>query len=216
MCCGCTKMAKETTEAEKMQAMMKRSDKRIEKMALQNEELGGKVKTLDKQLDAKDKENKTLRKQVGGKLKENKELKYRAAGTDLAGSALAQTSTFFINWGIDAIADKYPDGFFSDHRLMLQSVPHSILGTLWYLAELVTMKKQTSVPKQIRMEAAKLFSNLGYWNLSQAIRNRGKENKKSINEKDQAIGVLAARNQSLEQDVQKLRQQLQSLSAGNK
>lgn len=116
--------------------------------------------------------------------------KGRQIGIDLGGGLLAFASTELVNWGIRALGSWSKDGWLARNNDFLQSLPHIAMGTLLYIAEMVTRppadKRLPTRSRQVLSEAGKIFSTLGWFNLARAVRFR-MANSKSLTEDNAAL-----------------------------
>lgn len=116
--------------------------------------------------------------------------KGRQIGIDLGGGLIAFASTELVNWGIRALGSWSKDGWLARNNDFLQSLPHVAIGTLIYIAEMVTRppadKRLPSRSRQVLSEAGKIFSTLGWFNLARAVRFR-MSNSKSLTEDNAAL-----------------------------
>lgn len=114
----------------------------------------------------------------------------RQIGIDLGGGLGAFVSTELINWGIRAAGEYSKDGWWARYNDFLQSIPHIAIGTLIYIAEMVTRppadKRLPTKTRQVLSEASKIFSTLGWFNLARAVRYR-MANSKSLAEDNAAL-----------------------------
>jgi hypothetical protein len=97
----------------------------------------------------------------------------------MGGNVMAQASTELINWGIRALGRWSNDGWVANNVDLLQGLPHFILGLGMYIVEMATRKTEKdgiatmpSATREVISEASKLFSNLGFANVSRALRVR--------------------------------------------
>ena len=112
--------------------------------------------------------------------------KTRRVGIDLGGGIVAQGFTELLNYGVRAAADYSKDGFWAKQVDMMQSIPHMVMGTLTYLAEILT-RDHTVLPnwkRELVSEASKIFSQLGFANLTRAIRVRSNLTKAAAGDAD--------------------------------
>ena len=134
--------------------------------------------------------------------------KTRRAGIDLGGGITAQATTELINFGVRALGDWSVDGFWAKQVDLMQSIPHMVLGVVTYVAELLTRNgnEPTTWSREMVSEASKIFSQLGFANLTRALRVRWTDSKAKLTDLD---AVTRERDQ--------LKQQLATaLAAGQK
>lgn len=137
-------------------------------------------------------ENANLNRQLAARNERASELtkrleafgqKYAAAGSkgrklavDFGGGAIAQVSTELINWGVRALGEWSKDGWIATNVDILQGLPHFFAGLGIYIAEVATRKGKdkvlVSASREVISEASKLFAQLGFSNLTRAIRMR--------------------------------------------
>mgnify|MGYP000491141199 CR=1 FL=1 len=132
---------------------------------------------------------------------------------DLGGGMMAQVGTEFINWLLRYAADWSKDGFFANYTDFLQSAPHTIGGAIWYAAEMAS-SKNGELPgawKQARLEAAKLFMNLGMANLARAVRTRYADSKEKLTTQGAQVAALAQQNSGLQKELAELRERLKQI-----
>lgn len=136
-------------------------------------------------------------------LKEN--TKTRIWTVDLGGGTIAQVSTELINWGIRAAGRWSGDGWWARQNDLLQSLPHVVLGSLVYIAELATRadpaKMMPSATRAVVSEASKLFAQLGFSKLVAAVRARyvdGQAATADVAAMRAEIDSLKAKNKQLE------------------
>lgn len=151
--------------------------------------------------------------QMETRLKGSKDMAMKAVSkptriaVDLGGGTLAQLSTETLNWIIRRGGDWSGDGFLAHNVDLLQGLPHLILGSLTYVAEMATRKTERageavfpSPTRQVLSEFAKIFSQLGFSNLTRAIRVRMQDGKQTV----ATNAALQAENEALQQKVKDL------------
>lgn len=109
----------------------------------------------------------------------DKHSKAHRVAVDLGGGSIAQVSTELINWSLRALGRWSKDGFVAQNIDLLQGAPHFVIGLGLYIAEMATRKDPAdnngelpSTTREVISEATKLFAQLGFSNLSRAIRVR--------------------------------------------
>jgi hypothetical protein len=194
-------------EEKKLQAKAQQQDKRIKKLVTENQELADKVATQDEQigkLQADGKEKEKLHKRIKGKAD-----KY--AGThrvdqmvqDGAGSTIGQVLSAGEQALLDYLIETFPETA-GAHKVAIKAIPPAA-ALIWYLYEIYSMKKQATLGKRVRMQAANVLGNLGFVYLAQTYwRDRG--DGKQMNKQ------LAQENVSLDAKNQKLQEELASMN----
>ena len=119
---------------------------------------------------------------------------------DLGGGVLAQVSTETFNWIVRKGGKWSKDGFLAHNVDLLQGLPHLLLGSLAYVAEMATRKTEKggepqfpSPTRQTLSEFAKIFAQLGFSNLTRAVRTRMKDASETVTEND----ALRAENEAV-------------------
>lgn len=155
-------------------------------------------------------EKTTRMAQMEQRLKTQREAAQRAVSKprkisiDLGGGTLAQVSTETVNWIVRRAGDWSGDGFWAHNVDLMQGLPHLVLGSLAYVAEMATRRTEKGgevvFPSGTRLlisEFAKLFSQLGFANLARAVRTRMADGKVTAAEKT----ALQAENAVLQQKL---------------
>jgi hypothetical protein len=131
-----------------------------------------------------------------------KNTKSHRVAVDLGGGFAAQVSTELINLGVRALARWSPTGWVGENVDVLQGAPHFILGLGLYIAEMASRKslEMPSTTREVISEAAKIFSQLGFSNLTRALRVRYGDGK----QKDLDLAALAAEKDELQKRLDAL------------
>lgn len=147
----------------------------------------------------------------------NKESTPHRVAVDFGGGVAAQVSTELINYGVRALGRWSKDGFWAHNVDLLQGVPHFVLGLGVYFAEMITRDEPkdsrgawVSTSREVLSEAAKIFAQLGFANLSRAIRVRWSDSKKQ----GVAYQALVEEKAQLETKLAALQAQQQTPPAG--
>lgn len=124
---------------------------------------------------------------------------------DFGGGVIAQVSTELINWGVRALGNWSPDSWFGANTDFLQGMPHFIIGLGIYIAEVASRKngQLPSTTREVISEASKLFAQLGFANLTRALRVRWGDSK----EKDLNMQALQAEKADLEKRLKAMQAQ---------
>lgn len=152
-------------------------------------------------------ENKVeLRQSKIAALIADKNSKTHKLTVDFGGGMVAQVSTELINWGVRALGNWSPDSWFGGNVDFMQGLPHFILGLGIYIAEVASRKSGTlpSTTREVISESSKLFAQLGFSNLTRALRVRWGDSK----EKDLNMQALQAEKADLEKRLRALQQQV--------
>jgi len=136
---------------------------------------------------------------------QDKTSKTHKVTVDFGGGAIAQVSTELINWGVRALGSWSPDSWFGGNVDFMQGLPHFVFGLGIYIAEVASRKQGVlpSTTREVISEAAKLFSQLGFSNLTRALRVRWGDAK----DKDATMEALAAEKADLEKKLRALQAQ---------
>ena len=126
--------------------------------------------------------------------------------SDGVGSMAAQA----INVGEQVLLDYLIKTFsktVGPHQVMVKALP-PVLALLWYLAEMVTMKGPPSLPKQMRLTAANMLSNLNFVYMAQAFwRDQEQRQAESI-KVGQTLEARTASEQELSSELEKAKKLL--------
>lgn len=212
MSCGCNM----TEEEKKLLAQAKKQDDRIKKLTATAKDQASKIAQQDKQIE----DMETDKKKQGGLAKRLKGKADQTVGSqrvdqaimDVGGSSAAQV----LNGGEQALLnyliETFPDSV-GQHKVAMKSLP-PVLALLWYLVEIVTMKKQASLFKKGRMQAANVLGNLGFLHLAQTYwgdRDAAKQTSKAL---AQDNATLEAQRQKLAEELASARKKLQDAGIG--
>lgn len=137
---------------------------------------------------------------------QDKTSKTHKVTVDFGGGTIAQVSTELINWGVRAIGNWSPDSWFGQSVDFMQGVPHFVIGLGIYIAEVASRDKGQlpSTRREVISEAAKLFAQLGFSNVTRALRVRWGDSK----EKELNLQALQAEKADLEKRLKAMQQQL--------
>lgn len=137
---------------------------------------------------------------------QDKTSKTHKVTVDFGGGTIAQVSTELINWGVRAIGNWSPDSWFGQSYDFMQGVPHFVIGLGIYIAEVASRDKGQlpSTRREVISEAAKLFAQLGFANVTRALRVRWGDSK----EKELNLQALQAEKADLEKRLKAMQQQL--------
>lgn len=136
--------------------------------------------------------------------------KGRQLAVDMGGGAVAMVSTELINWMVRKIKDwSGDDSWWGRNVDFLQSMPHLVLGSLTYLAEVMTRpggEKPLGMSRQLTSEVAKLFAFLGSANLVRALRVRSGDKAAAVAQGQRAAVDLAAKDAEIDAMKKRLAQ----------
>ena len=201
-------MADETEETRKMVEKLDKRDKDLVKLRQANDEVVAKVAAQDKAIEKTEEEKKKAEKKaeklekmvmIGGE-------RANRLASDGVGSMAAQA----INVGEQALLDYLIKTFsktVGPHQVMAKALP-PVLALLWYLAEIVTMKGPPSLPKQMRLTAANMLSNLNFVYMAQAFwRDQEQRTAESI-QVGQSLEARTASERQLSSDLEQAKKLL--------
>ena len=201
-------MADESEETRKMVEKLDKRDKDLVRLRQANEEVVAKVAAQDKAIEKTEEEKKKAEKKseklekmvmIGGE-------RANRLASDGVGSMAAQA----INVGEQVLLDYLIKTFsktVGPHQVMVKALP-PVLALLWYLAEMVTMKKPPSLPKQMRLTAANMLSNLNFVYMAQAFwRDQEQRQAESI-KVGQTLEARTASEQELSSELEKAKKLL--------
>ncbi len=128
--------------------------------------------------------------------------------TDLGATTAAQG--FNEGWGwLMRMAGKWSkDGFLAEQNDVLQGGVPAVAGLIWYLIEMYGLGSNPSNFKMGRMEAAKIVHNLGLQKFWAALRYRGSESKRLLEEERRSVAKAVADNKELQEQIAKLKAEL--------
>jgi hypothetical protein len=201
-------MADESEETRKMVEKLDKRDKDLVRLRQANEEVVAKVAAQDKAIEKTEEEKKKAEKKaeklekmvmIGGE-------RANRLASDGVGSMAAQA----INVGEQVLLDYLIKTFsktVGPHQVMVKALP-PVLALLWYLAEMVTMKGPPSLPKQMRLTAANMLSNLNFVYMAQAFwRDQEQRQAESI-KVGQTLEARTASEQELSSELEKAKKLL--------
>ena len=201
-------MADESEETRKMVEKLDKRDKDLVRLRQANEEVVAKVAAQDKAIEKTEEEKKKAEKKaeklekmvmIGGE-------RANRLASDGVGSMAAQA----INVGEQVLLDYLIKTFsktVGPHQVMVKALP-PVLALLWYLAEMVTMKGPPSLPKQMRLTAANMLSNLNFVYMAQAFwRDQEQRQAESI-KVGQTLEARTASEQQLSSELEKAKKLL--------
>lgn len=202
-------------EDEKVAAEKEKAERKIQKLAGAVSEREQKIELKDKELDEREqkikrleKENQGLSKRVSGRVAQDKGLKIEQMAVDGVGSIGGQLGSLGLQTLLDYMIEKFPDSI-GKHAIVAKTIPPSLAG-LWYLIELATLNKQAKLPKKMRLEAAKLLTNLGFVYLGQTYWRSQGEKKADAAQMGQDHASMAAKLDKVQEELQKAREQLKA------
>lgn len=199
-----------TEEEKKLQAKADKQDRRIQKLVTEKQDQEKKITEQDQrigQLEREKQERDKIQKRIRGQVD-------KLAGShridqmiqDGGGDTLAHVLNVGEQALLDYLIESFPDSV-GQHRVALKTVPPA-LALLWYLYEIITMKKQTSLGKRVRIQAANVLGNLGFVYLAQTYwRDRG-DHKQANRQLAQENVALDAKNQKLQDELMAITQRL--------
>lgn len=201
-------MADESEETRKMVEKLDKRDKDLVRLRQANEEVVAKVAAQDKAIEKTEEDKKKAEKKaeklekmvmIGGE-------RANRLASDGVGSMAAQA----INVGEQVLLDYLIKTFsktVGPHQVMVKALP-PVLALLWYLAEMVTMKGPPSLPKQMRLTAANMLSNLNFVYMAQAFwRDQEQRQAESI-KVGQTLEARTASEQELSSELEKAKKLL--------
>jgi hypothetical protein len=217
--CDC---CEECDDMAKPKGSKERTDENREKvraLAAQNANAEKELDKKEKQIAKTEREVKAVESVKDAVIKDTKAhfSKPRKIATDLGSSAAAQIWVEGVNLGARALAEwsekeEGERGFWRNNVDIMQSAPHVVLGSLIYALELATRKDQPDgaakpiIPTSTReffSDMAKTITNLGFSNLSRALRFRYYESVDERVEKSEAIKAASEELERLKSDNEK-------------
>lgn len=204
----------------KPKASKERTEENRDKMralAAQNANAEKEIERKDKQIAKTEREAKATENVKEAVVKETKAhfSKPRKIARDLGASAAAQVWVEGVNLGARALAEwsekeEGEKGFWRSNVDIMQSAPHVVVGGLIYALELATRKDQSDekgakpiIPTSAReflSDMSKTIANLGFSNLSRALRFRYHESVDERVEKAEAIKQASEELEILKRD----------------
>ena len=201
-------MADEVEETRKMVEKLDKRDRDLARLKQTHEEVAAKVAVQDRAIEKTEEEKKKAEKKAE-KL-EKRVMVGSERATRLASDGMGSLGAQAINLGEQALLDYLIKAFpksIGTHQVIVKALP-PMMALVWYLTEMVTMRGAPSLPKQMRLTAANMLSNLNFVYMSQAFW-RDQDQRKTENMKmGQSLEETAASQLHLQQELDRAKKLL--------
>lgn len=168
----------------------------------------GKLSRTEIELAKTEVENKKLAKQ-NEKLTSERESgsgRIGRATADGAGSTVSMTINAAQQGLLDYLIKKFPESF-GKYQVIAKGFP-PMVGLIWYLYEIMSMKRTVTWGKQMRFTASNTLANVGLVYLGQAY-FRDRDDKRETSAKlGQGLEEVSATNEQLSKDLAKAKKLL--------
>ena len=201
-------MADEAEETRKIVEKLDKRDRDLVRLKQAHDEKVAKVAVQDKTIEKTEEDKKKAEKKAE-KLEKQVMVGHERA-TRLASDGVGAFGAQAINLGEQALLDYLIKAFpksIGTHQVILKAVP-PMMALVWYLAEMVSMKGAPSLPKQMRLTAANMLSNLNFVYMAQAFW-RDQDQRKTENTKlGQSLEERSALQVHLNEELERAKKML--------
>jgi hypothetical protein len=201
-------MADEAEETRKIVEKLDKRDRDLARLKQAHEEKAAKVAVQDRAIEKTEEEKKRAEKKAE-KL-EKQVMVGNERSTRLASDGVGSLGAQTINLGEQALLDYLIKAFpksFGNHQVVVKAVP-PLLALVWYLGEVLTMKGAPSLPKQMRLTAANMLSNLNFVYMAQSFWRDQDQRKTESIKAGQSLEEITASQEHLTQELERAKKLL--------